>query len=106
MWGHDLRRVGRLDEAIAAFSRTDELEKAYYAQEKIPAGMDWHHVHNLDLLATSYEHKGQMRQAEKLLREAAAFRPSPNISRSTRNPWPSSCWDGNGGRKRSRPRSR
>ena len=75
MWGHDLRRVGRLDEAIAAFTRTDELEKAYYTQEKIPAGMDWHHVHNLDLLATSYEHKGQMRRAEELLREAARIPP-------------------------------
>ncbi len=75
MWGHDLRRVGRLDEAIAAFSRTDELEKAYYAAEKIPAELDWHHVHNLDLLATSYEHKGQMRRAESLLREAAATKP-------------------------------
>ncbi|HEU5135891.1 MAG TPA: hypothetical protein VFU13_12150 [Steroidobacteraceae bacterium] len=75
MWGHDLRRVGRLDEAIAAFNRTNDLEKAYYAAEKIPAEMDWHHVHNLDLLATSYEHKGQMRRAEALLREAAAVKP-------------------------------
>ena len=75
MWGHDLRRVGRLDEAIAAFSRTDELEKSYYLQEKIPAGLDWHHVHNLDLLATSYEHKGQMQRAEQLLREAASIPP-------------------------------
>ena len=75
MWGHDLRRVGRLDEAIAAFNRTNDLEKAYYAAEKIPAEMDWHHVHNLDLLATSYEHKGQMRRAEALLREAVAVKP-------------------------------
>ena len=37
--------------------------------------LDWHHVHNLDLLATSYEHKGQMRRAESLLREAAAVKP-------------------------------
>jgi tetratricopeptide (TPR) repeat protein len=73
MWGHDLRRVGRLDEAIAAFARTNELENAYYAREKIPAELDWHHVHNLDLLATSHEHKGQMRRAEQLLREAAAI---------------------------------
>lgn len=73
MWGHDLRRVGRIDDAIAAFRRADELEKAYYAQERIPADMDWHHVHNLDLLATSYEHKGQMRAAESLLHEAAGF---------------------------------
>jgi tetratricopeptide (TPR) repeat protein len=76
MWGHDLRRVGRIDEAIAAFSRTDELEKSYYLQEQIPPGMDWHHVHNLDLLATSYEHKGQMKRAESLLREAAAVPPT------------------------------
>jgi len=75
MWGHDLRRVGRIDEAIAAFTRTNELEKAYYAAERIPAQLDWHHVHNLDLLATSYEHKGQMRRAEALLREAAAIEP-------------------------------
>ena len=74
MWGHDLRRVGRLDEAIAAFTRTYELENAYYAAEKIPPELNWHHVHNLDLLETSYEHKGQMRKAESLLREAVALR--------------------------------
>ena len=76
MWGHDLRRVGRIDEAIAAFRRTDELEKAYYAAERIPAEMDWHHVHNLDLLATAYQHKGQMRQAEAIMREATALPPT------------------------------
>ena len=76
MWGHDLRRVGRIDEAIAAFRRTDELEKSYYAAEGIPAEMDWHHVHNLDLLATAYQHKGQMRQAEATMREAAALPPT------------------------------
>ena len=73
MWGHDLRRVGRIDDAIAAFEKTDALENAYYAAEKIPAEMDWHHVHNLDLLATAYQHKGQMRKAEALLRQAAAL---------------------------------
>jgi tetratricopeptide (TPR) repeat protein len=75
MWGHDLRRVGRIDDAIAVFSRTNDLENAYYAREKIPVELDWHHVHNLDLLATSHEHKGQMRKAESLLREAAAVAP-------------------------------
>lgn len=73
MWGHDLRRVGRIDDAIAAFQRTDALEKAYYAAEKIAPGLDWHHVHNLDLLATAYQHKGQMRVAERTLREADAL---------------------------------
>jgi tetratricopeptide (TPR) repeat protein len=75
MWGHDLRRVGKIDEAIAAFLRTDALEKAYYAAEGIPPGLDWHHVHNLDLLGTAYQHKGQMRRAEETLREAGALPP-------------------------------
>jgi tetratricopeptide (TPR) repeat protein len=76
MWGHDLRRVGRIDEAIDAFRRTHRMEKAYYAAERIPAEMDWHHVHNLDLLATAYQHKGQMRLAEATMREAAALPPT------------------------------
>lgn len=75
MWGHDLRRVGRIDEAIAAFNRTNDLENAYYERERIPVELDWHHVHNLDLLATSYEHKGQMLTAESLLRQAVAVVP-------------------------------
>jgi tetratricopeptide (TPR) repeat protein len=75
MWGHDLRRVGRIDDAIAAFQRTDALEKAYYAAEGIPAELDWHHVHNLDLLATAHQHKGQMQDAERIMREAAAAPP-------------------------------
>jgi tetratricopeptide (TPR) repeat protein len=75
MWGHDLRRVGRIDDAIAAFRRTDELERAYYSAERIPANLDWHHIHNLDLLATAYQYKGQMRLAEQAMREAAALVP-------------------------------
>ncbi len=75
MWGHDLRRVGRIDDAIAAFLRTYVLEKAYYAAEGISPEMDWHHVHNLDLLATAYQYKGQMRLAEDRLREMAALPP-------------------------------
>jgi tetratricopeptide (TPR) repeat protein len=75
MWGHDLRRVGRIDDAIAAFRRTDELERAYYAAEGIPAALDWHHVHNLDLLASAYQYKGQMRLAERTMREATALDP-------------------------------
>jgi Tfp pilus assembly protein PilF len=71
MWGHDLRRVGRIDEAIAQFRKTDELEREYYRTEKIDPAFDWHHSHNLDLLATCYQHKGQMRLAEKTLREVA-----------------------------------
>jgi tetratricopeptide (TPR) repeat protein len=75
MWGHNLRRVGRIDDAIKAFTRTNELETSYYAAEKIAPQYDWHHVHNMDLLATSFEHKGQMKRAETYLRRAAAIQP-------------------------------
>ena len=71
MWAHDLRRVGRTDEAIVQFLKADALERAYYKAEKIDPAIDWHHGHNLDLLATCYEHKGQMKLAEKTMREAA-----------------------------------
>ncbi len=72
MYGHDLRRVGRTEEAIAEFLKTDELERAYYQSEGVPAEYDWHHQHNLDLLSTSYQYLGQMRTAERLMREAFA----------------------------------
>ncbi len=75
MWGHDLRRVGRVDEAIAQFLKADALELAHYAAEKMDPALDWHHGHNLDLLASCYEHKGQMKLAEKTLRESATLAP-------------------------------
>lgn len=74
MWGHDLRRVGRLDEAIAQFRKADALERDYYRTEKIDPAFDWHHSHNLDLLATCYQHKGQMRLAEETMRQVADLR--------------------------------
>ena len=73
MWGHDLRRVGRVDEAIVQFRKADALERAYFAAEKIDPSMDWHHGHNLDLLGMCYQHKGQMALAESTLREASAL---------------------------------
>ncbi len=73
MYGHDLRRVGRIEEAIARFHKADELERAYYAAEGIASHLDWHHAHNLDLLSTAYQYQGQIRQAEKLMREAWAI---------------------------------
>ena len=74
MWAHDLRRVGRIDDAITQFKKTDSLERAYYQAENIDPSMDWHHGHNLDLLATCYQHKGQMGLAETKLREAESLK--------------------------------
>jgi tetratricopeptide (TPR) repeat protein len=71
MWGHDLRRVGRVDDAIVQFKKANSLELAYYKSENIDPALDWHHSHNLDLLATCYQHKGQMKVAETTMRQAA-----------------------------------
>jgi tetratricopeptide (TPR) repeat protein len=70
MHGHVLRRVDRMNDAIAEFRRADELEIAYLQREKIPPEYDWHYHHNLDLLGTSYEYVGQMRSAEATLRRS------------------------------------
>ncbi len=88
MYGHDLRRVGRIEEAIERFRRADELEQAYYAAEKIPASLDWHHKHNLDLLSTSYQYMGRMRTAEELMKEAAAGESVTDYLEFNRKEWP------------------
>ncbi len=70
MHGHELRRLGRINEAIARFEAADKLQRDYFAREKISAEFDWHHAHNLELLAASYQYTGQMRKAETLLKQA------------------------------------
>lgn len=75
MYAHDLRRVGRTREAIERFETADRLELAYFEREKIRPEMDWHHPHNLDLLAGSYRHEGQMRRAEVFMKRSLALEP-------------------------------
>jgi tetratricopeptide (TPR) repeat protein len=70
MYGHVLRHANRMQDAIAEFRRADELELAYLQTENIAPEYDWHYHHNLDLLGTSYEYTGQMRQAEAVLRRS------------------------------------
>jgi tetratricopeptide (TPR) repeat protein len=72
MWGHDLRRAGRVDDAIVQFEKADALERAYHAAENIDPKLDWHHAHNLDLLAMCYQYKGQMERAEATARKMAS----------------------------------
>ena len=88
MLAHDLRRVGRTQEAIAEFLKADELENAYYAAEKIPADLDGHHKHNLDLLSTSYQHQGQMKEAERLMRRAYALHAPLEYMEYQKKEWP------------------
>ncbi len=88
MWAHDLRRVGRTQDAIVEFRKANELELAYYAAEGIPAELDWHHQHNLDLLATSHQHQGQVREAETLLRRSFGMPPPYEYSAFNKKEWP------------------
>ena len=88
MYGHDLRILGRNDEAIAQFRKADTLELSYYKSEKIPARYDWHRIHNLDLLAGSYEFKGQVKQAEELMREFFSLPANDGLFASYQGDWP------------------
>src|SRR5215471_11620544 len=88
MYGHDLRILGRSDEAIAQFRKADALELSYYESEKIPARYDWHRIHNLDLMAGSYEFKGQVKQAEQILQEFFSLPANDGLWASYQADWP------------------
>jgi len=84
MYGHDLRRVGRVEEAIQRFQAADDLENAYYKTEGIPREYDWHHPHNLALLAMCYQYLGQMNRAEQLLLEVRSKPPMQEYQEAQR----------------------
>jgi len=88
MHGHDLRWTGRTEEAITEFERADELEENYYRSENIAARYDWHHIHNLSLLAMCHQTLGQMKSAEKLFREAFALPVYNDLAEFNRREWP------------------
>src|SRR5688500_2228134 len=73
MQGHEVRRTGRVMEGMAKFEAADKLQRDYLAKEKIAPEFDWHHAHNLDLLAASYQYIGQMRKAEGVLKQVFAL---------------------------------
>lgn len=66
MWGHDLRRGAQIEKAVEVFSKADQLERDYYETEGIAPKYDWHHGHNLDLLAGSYQYMGKIAKAEEV----------------------------------------
>jgi tetratricopeptide (TPR) repeat protein len=88
MHGHELMREGRTEEAIQEFVKTNTLEENEYKAEGIPAQYDWHHAHNLQLMAMNYELLGQMKTAEKLLREAFALPAYTEFLAYNRRAWP------------------
>jgi tetratricopeptide (TPR) repeat protein len=87
MFGHDLRRSGRTLEAIAQFRKADEIERHYYENENIPGFLDWHHAHNLALLANCYQSIGQMKNAEKVLREEISLPSFTDYAMLNRSNW-------------------
>lgn len=88
MHGHDLRRIGQTEQAIEEFLKAEALEDNYYRAENIPAQFDWHHAHNLQLLAMSYEALGQMKAAEAAFREAFALPTYTDFADYNRKAWP------------------
>jgi tetratricopeptide (TPR) repeat protein len=72
MHGHILPRLGRWEEALARFERTDKLEVEYTRAEKLEPGDDWHHAHNLVLLGYTYLRLGRPRDAEATFRRMVA----------------------------------
>ncbi|MHB8485198.1 MAG: tetratricopeptide repeat protein [Candidatus Acidiferrales bacterium] len=63
-------------------------ENAYYRAESIPAKYDWHHAHNLFLLAMCYESLGQMKAAEPAFREAFSLPAYTDLAEFNRAAWP------------------
>jgi tetratricopeptide (TPR) repeat protein len=70
MYGHVLRRLNRMKDAIAQFEKADQIETAYLKAEAIPPRYDWHYRHNLSLLGTSYQYLGRLTSAGTALRRA------------------------------------
>ena len=88
MHGHELRRLGRITEAIARFEAADKLQREYLAREKISAEFDWHNAHNLDLLAASYQYTGQMRKAEALFKQSFNLPTNLLVQAVNKREWP------------------
>jgi tetratricopeptide (TPR) repeat protein len=88
MHGHELMRLGRTEEAIQQFLKTRELENNYYRAEKIPAQYDWHHAHNLQLMALAYQTLGQMKAAGKYFQESFNSPAYTEFLDYNRRAWP------------------
>ena len=88
MHGHELLRTGRTEEAIQEFLKTKELEETYYRTERIPARYDWHHAHNLQLLAMAYQSLGQVKAAATLYSEAFTTPGHTEFLDYNRRAWP------------------
>lgn len=69
MYAHDLMKTGNVDEAIAQMKLTDGIERDLYKTERYESMYDWHHIHNISLLALCYQYQGRIGEAEQLAKE-------------------------------------
>jgi tetratricopeptide (TPR) repeat protein len=88
MLGHDLRRLGQIRQAIAEFRKAYELETDRARIAEVPPVHDWHHQHNLDLLAASHQYIGQVRTAEHFLRTSFEIPSALVIQAFNKHEWP------------------
>jgi tetratricopeptide (TPR) repeat protein len=88
MHGHNLRRAGRVHEAIGEFEAADRLHREYITRERIPGEYDWHFEHNLGLLGTSLQYVGQMKRAETVLKAAFALPTNLLVQAYNKREWP------------------
>ncbi len=88
IYGHELRGVGRNEEAIQFFLKAETLENGYYRRENIPASFDWHHAHNLSLLASAYQYEGQLHLAERYFAAERQLTPFTEYAAFNRKDWP------------------
>ena len=89
MYGHELRRLGRASDAIVEFAAADRLHRDYFKHEAVPAEYDWHFAHNVDLLATSHQYLGQMKQASALLKQSYDLPSNLVVQVYNKREWPS-----------------
>jgi tetratricopeptide (TPR) repeat protein len=73
---------------MAAFEAANRVEADYFRTEGIPPAYDWHHEHNLDLLASSYRYLGQMVSARRRLQEAFALPSALIVQMYNKRAWP------------------
>ncbi|GAB3325307.1 hypothetical protein GCM10027299_23220 [Larkinella ripae] len=85
MYAHDLMKTGDVDEAIAEMKQTDAIERNLYSSEKYDAMYDWHHIHNISLLALCYQYQGRIQEAEALVKERFAIKRPINLERTFYN---------------------
>jgi tetratricopeptide (TPR) repeat protein len=88
MYGHVLRRAGRIAEAIAEFQQAHDVALAHQRAGGVPREYDWHYAHNLDLLGMSYQYVGQIRRAAPLLREAFELPAASKPAAVNKRAWP------------------